>query len=389
MAAEPIRVGIAGTGPQANDVVASLERAGTFRLANLAGGGKEGGPDVVVLVDSSDAEPREQLAAAREHTAAPIVFATSKTSSDLARWVVDAGIADVLPLPASDAHTAFAVEKAACAAQHVRGARGGRVITVFSPKGGSGKSVVTTNLAVAAATFSESRTLLVDLDLQFGDAAIMLGLSPSSTVRELIGSPTQLDAEKLDVYTERHSSGVAVLPAPMNPEDAELVGEEAVQTILTVARDSHDLVVVDTAPFFYGPMLATLDQTDELLVLCNPDLPTLKNVRLTLKTLELLSFPEERIKIVLNRASSASGMERGDVAAALDRPVDFVLPLDPTVPLAVNVARPSVLANPDSPFTAALLDLARTVTAGDRAWIAASKPSPARVASRLLSFGRS
>ena len=94
---------------------------------------------------------------------------------------------------------------------------------MFSPKGGSGKSVVATNLAVAAAALGRKRTLLVDLDLQFGDAAIMLGLSPNSTVRELIGTPTELDAEKLGVYTERHSSGVSVLPAPMNPEDAELV----------------------------------------------------------------------------------------------------------------------------------------------------------------------
>ena len=129
----------------------------------------------------------------------------------------------------------------------------------------------------------------------------------------------------------------------MSPEDAELVGEEAIRTLLQVARESYDLVVVDTAPFFYGPMLATLDQTDQLLLLCNPDVPTLKNVRLTLKTLELLSFPEDRLRIVLNRAS-ANLMDRGDVEAALDRKVDWVLPLDPSVPLAVNGAKPAVLA---------------------------------------------
>ena len=128
----------------------------------------------------------------------------------------------------------------------------------------------------------------------------------------------------------------------MSPEDAELVGEEAIRTLLQVARESYDLVVVDTAPFFYGPMLATLDQTDQLLLLCNPDVPTLKNVRLTLKTLELLSFPEDRLRIVLNRAS-ANLMDRGDVEAALDRKVDWVLPLDPSVPLAVNGAKPAVL----------------------------------------------
>ncbi len=150
----------------------------------------------------------------------------------------------------------------------------------------------------------------------------------------------------------------------MNPEDAELVGEEAVRALLKVARETYDLVVVDTAPFFYGPMLATLDQTDELLLLCNPDVPTLKNVRLTLKTLELLSFPEDRLRIVLNRAS-ANLMDRGDVEAALDRKVDWVLPLDPSVPLAVNGASPAVLARPDAPFGIAMLELARATAGGD------------------------
>jgi pilus assembly protein CpaE len=260
---------------------------------------------------------------------------------------------------------------------------------VFSPKGGSGKSVVSTNFAVAAATHAGQKTLLIDLDLQFGDAAIMLGLAPDNTVRELLGTPTELDGEKLGVYTERHSSGVDVLPAPMNPEDAELVGEEAVRALLKVARETYDLVVVDTAPFFYGPMLATLDQTDELLLLCNPDVPTLKNVRLTLKTLELLSFPEDRLRIVLNRAS-ANLMDRGDVEAALDRKVDWVLPLDPSVPLAVNGASPAVLARPDAPFGIAMLELARATAGGD--W-AAKQPQQLHQlqhrAARIFSFGRS
>jgi pilus assembly protein CpaE len=210
----------------------------------------------------------------------------------------------------------------------------------------------------------------------------MLGLAPESTVRELLGTPTALDGEKLGVYVERHSSGLDVLPAPMSPEDAELVGEEAVRTLLRVARSAYDLVVVDTAPFFYGPMLATLDQTDELLLLCNPDVPTLKNVRLTLKTLELLAFPEDRLRIVLNRASSTL-MERGDVEAALERKVDWVLPLDPAVPQAVNGATAAVLGRADAPFAAAMLELAHAAAGGD--WAA----RPAHRGARIFSFGRS
>ncbi len=378
-----LHVALAGDGEAATTLRSALTATDAFELTELAGRGQSEPLDVAVLVHEGTSEPHEELARLREHTGAPVVLATTTPSSGLVRWALDAGVADVLWLPASEESVLFVVEKAAQTARQLEPGSGeGRVVTVFSPKGGSGKSVVSTNFAVAAATHAGTKTLLIDLDLQFGDAAIMLGLAPDNTVRELLGTPAALDGEKLGVYTERHSSGVDVLPAPMSPEDAELVGEEAIRSLLRVARESYDLVVVDTAPFFYGPMLATLDQTDELLLLCNPDVPTLKNVRLTLKTLELLSFPEDRLRIVLNRAS-ANLMDRGDVEAALDRKVDWVLPLDPTVPIAVNGATPAVLSRPDAPFGIAMLELVRATVGGD--WAGGKQHNRA---ARLFSFGR-
>ena len=105
----------------------------------------------------------------------------------------------------------------------------------------------------------------------------------------------------------------------MRPEDAELVTEAKLARLLEVARESYDVIVVDTSPFFHGPMLATLDRTDELLLVCGLDVPTLKNVRLSLQTLELLSFPPDRIRLVLNRANSKVGMKPKEVEAALER----------------------------------------------------------------------
>jgi pilus assembly protein CpaE len=382
MATDPaLRIALVGTGPESDALRAALETIDAFSVVALD---ERPEPEVLVLVHDGPAEPREQLARLREHSGAPVVLATATTTNDLVRFALDAGIADVLTLPTGLEAALFSIEKAARSARLDDASDGpGRVVTVFSPKGGSGKSVVSTNLASAAAAFGRRRTLLVDLDLQFGDSAIMLGLQPRSTLRELLANLSDLDAEKLEVYTEAHESGVRVLSAPLNPEDAELVSEDAIRALLEVARRAYDLVVVDTAPFFYGPMLATLDHTDELLVLCTPDVPTLKNVRLALKTLELLSFPDDRLRIVLNRASSAMGLERGDVEAALERKVDFVLPLDPGVPLAVNKATPAVLAK-TGPFAPAMLELARTVSGG--AWNA---PRPAPRASRIFSFGRS
>ena len=161
-----------------------------------------------------------------------------------------------------------------------------------------------TNLAASFAKHERKRTLLVDLDLQFGDAAIMLGLEPEKTIYDLVVAPGELDSEKLAGYITKHTCGLDILPAPLRPEDAELVTESKLARLLEVARESYDLIVVDTSPFFHGPMLATLDRTDELLMLCGLDVPTLKNVRLSLQTLELLSFPASRIQFVLNRANT-------------------------------------------------------------------------------------
>ncbi len=119
------------------------------------------------------------------------------------------------------------------------------------------------------------------------------------------------------------------------------------------------MIVVDTSPFFHGPMLATLDRTDELLLVCSLDVPTLKNVRLALQTLELLSFPSERIRLVLNRANSKVGMKPGEVESALEVKVRFSIPSDRAVPIAVNRGNPAVLADARADFSRAVRDMAR------------------------------
>jgi len=230
---------------------------------------------------------------------------------------------------------------------------------VFSPKGGTGKTVTATNLATACAKFEGRKTLLLDLDLQFGDAAIMLGVEPEKTIYDLVVAPGELDTEKLAGYTTRHASGLEILPAPLRPEDAELVTEAKLGRLLEVARESFDVIVVDTSPFFHGPMLATLDRTDELLLLCGLDVPTLKNLRLALQTLDLLSFPKQRVRIVLNRSNSKVGMKPNEVEGALGMKVRFEIPSDRAVPLAVNRGNPVVLAEESADVSKAIKQMAK------------------------------
>jgi pilus assembly protein CpaE len=330
--------------------------------AALAGGHLQ----VVVHATRASEFPAGEIAAIREHTRSPIVVLASGESSLLLEDALDnEGVADVLLLPQLTENVVFALRKAAHAGRRLAAegahSRHGRIITVFSPKGGTGKTVTATNLAASFAKHDKVRTLLLDLDLQFGDAAIMLGLEPEKTIYDLVVAPGELDSEKLAGYVTTHTCGLDILPAPLRPEDAELVTESKLARLLEVARESYDVIVVDTSPFFHGPMLATLDRTDELLMLCGLDVPTLKNVRLSMQTLELLSFPSQRIRFLLNRANSKVGMKKKEVESALEIQIRFEVPSDRAVPLGVNRGAPPVVADTGSDFAKAMREVSKSL----------------------------
>ena len=344
--------------------------------ASVLAGGHLG---VVLHGTRSSALPQSELAQIREHTRAPVILLASGESSALLEDALEADVADVLLLPQMTENIVFAIRKASHSGRKAQGRPGrrGRIVTVFSPKGGTGKTVTATNLASSFAKYEGKKTLLLDLDLQFGDAAIVMGIEPEKTIYDLVVAPGELDIEKLAGYTTKHPCGVDILPAPLRPEDAELVTEAKLAQLLEVARESYDIIVVDTSPFFHGPMLATLDRTDELLLLCGLDVPTLKNVRLALQTLELLSFPPDRIRVVLNRANSKVGMKPGEVEGALDVKVRFEIPSDRAVPLSVNRGNPAVLAEAKGDFARAIRTMAKTLA-----------PAEAEKADKRRWFGR-
>ena len=333
----------------------------TESAATLTGGHLQ----VVLHGTRNSGLPEDELAAIREHTQTPVILLASGEASALLEQALEADVSDVLLLPQMTENVVFSIRKASHSGRRTVGGGGGhasrrgRIVTVFSPKGGTGKTVTATNLACTFAKYEGKNTLLLDLDLQFGDAAIMLGLEPEKTIYDLVVAPGELDSEKLAGYTTRHPSGLDILPAPLRPEDAELVTEAKLARLLEVARESYDVIVVDTSPFFHGPMLATLDRTDELLLVCGLDVPTLKNVRLSLQTLELLAFPQNRIRVVLNRANSKVGMKPGEVEGALEVKVRFELPSDGKVPLAVNRGTPIVLADDKADFSRAMREMAK------------------------------
>lgn len=327
--------------------------------------------DLVVHKIPAGVLPQNDLTRIRELTRAPIVLLAEGADSVLLDKALEAEVADIVVLPQPAEQVAFTLRKAArTAAPLGSGADQGRaqVITVFSPKGGTGKTVVSTNLAAGIAKHDGPRTLLIDLDLQFGDAAIMLGIEPEQTLHDLVTAPGKLDAEKLGGYLTRHAaSGLDVLAGPLRPEEGELVAERGVERLLEVARSAYDVVVVDTSPSFHGPTLSALDCTDVLLLLCTPEVPTLKNVRLGVETLRRLSFADARMSIVLNRADAGAGIRKPEVEGALGMAVSYELPNTPEVPVAVNRGTPLTVASPSSEFSGAVWNMSRSLLGRKRA----------------------
>ena len=373
MSVSPIKVFITGAANGLAEVREGLADHPEVELVGTAAdpakaGSKlaESGAQVILHgTTATDHVPTSEIEAIRGVTAAPIVLVTSASANALLSEALSAGIFDVVLLPQLTDGIVFTIKKAnSLAAGRPGGAAKasssteGRVITFFSPKGGAGKTVLACNLAATIARHQSRKTLLLDLDLQFGDAAIMMGIEPEKTIYDLVMARRELDSDALAGYVTAHSSGVHVLPAPLRPEDAELVTEERLGHLFAVAKESYDVIVVDTPPFFHGPVLSTLDRTDQLVLVASLDVPSVKNVKLTMQTLDLLHYPKERRHLLLNRSGSKVGLKPQEVERALEMKVEFEVPVEREVAVSVNRGVPIVISTPRSGVGKALQEVA-------------------------------
>jgi pilus assembly protein CpaE len=246
---------------------------------------------------------------------------------------------------ASSRHVAFALQKA-MARKLTSGESenaGATVICVLGPKGGVGKTVSACNLAVSLAGRSK-RVVLVDVDLQFGDVALSLGLRPDSTSYDLATSGGSLDAEKVDAFLTTHPTGLRVLAAPLRPDQTGLVTAEFMSDVIAVLRDQYEYVVVDTPPTFTPEVISMIDSSTYVCMVGMLDALSLKNTRLGLETLELMGYPADGIRVVLNRANSNVGITGRDVLSILGRSPDILVPSNREIPRSVNQGDPIVLS---------------------------------------------
>jgi pilus assembly protein CpaE len=276
----------------------------------------------------------------------PVVVICEGSPNGFVRRVFEAGADDMITLPEEPGRVRFALEKAVARKQGASVATAvalGPMICVLGPKGGTGKTLTSCNLGVTLATRGH-KVVVVDLDLQFGDVGLSLGLTPEKTIYDLAKSAGSIDAEKLEDFLAVHPTGLRVLMGPTRPDQASAITVEFLRDIYTMLRSSNDFVIVDTAPGFTPEVIASIDSSSHIVMVGMLDSLSLKNTKLGLETLDLMGYDPERIRLLLNRADSRVGISRNEVLAIVGREPDILVPSDRDIPAALSEGIPIVSA---------------------------------------------
>ncbi len=325
--------------------------------------------DEFVVVLGPGLHLQEALAAAEElrfsRPTVSVVLIRGQLDTDLLTRAMHAGIRDVVAADDQKGLTA-AVERAHQLYLALRGPGGarqlGRVVTVFSPKGGVGKTTASVNLALALSGRGARKVCLVDLDLAFGDVAITMQLFPSHSIEQAVGSEDSVDLSMIEGLLTRHQDSLMVLAAPSHPDVRERITPLLISRILRALREGFDYIVVDTSPSFDDATLTALDETDECVIVATLDVPTLKNVKVALETMDMLSIARGHRHLFLNRADDAVGISVEKVEGILGMNVDAQVATAVDIAAATNAGTPIVAASPQHPASRSFAQLAATVT---------------------------
>ncbi len=375
MANPLIRALVAVEGLDSFEVQRALPDDPTFQLLGMTEGVDETvrtlqtrDVDVLLLVCEGREDDRSLQIIDNAHRVAPrvpIVVLSTASPNGFLRRAFESGATDMVLYPQSKDQIRFVLSKAIARTPTAGDLNGhgpdGRLICVLGPKGGTGKTLTASNLAVALALDGQ-RVLIIDLDLQFGDVALCLGVPPEKTMYDLALSGGSLDADKLADYVMTHDTGVDLLLAPARPDQASAITIELLRDVLTVARKTYDFVVADTPPGFTAEVIATIDASSDLVMVGTLDSLSLKNTKLGLETLQLMDYDPEKIQLVLNRADTRVGISHHDVVAVLGSEPKIFIPSDREIPRAVNEGVPVTLSRPQSFAAASFHELASLFT---------------------------
>ncbi len=290
-----------------------------------------------------------------------LMLVAEEVTADLLRKGMRAGVSDVLEAPLDEEKIEAAIEQFAhdvlrrqtppsssSSSSSAERRDKGRIITVTSAKGGSGKTVLATNLALVLNRLPDIKVCLVDADLQFGDVCLVLQLEPRFTMVNASHELHHLDPELLDSLLTEHPSGLKVLAAPLEPAFADDITTAGLMQMLDVLKETYDYVIVDTAAMLDELILSLIEKSDDILMLVDMDLPSVKNAKLALETLRLLKFSTANVQLVLNRSNSKAKLDNKEIEGALKMEISASIPSDAVVAASVNEGRPVVETDPKS-----------------------------------------
>jgi pilus assembly protein CpaE len=239
-----------------------------------------------------------------------------------------------------------------------------KIISIFSTKGGVGKTTVATNLAVALSNLTGKRVALLDFDLQFGDVAICLNLYVKNSMTELVKDFANIEQDPglLEEYMLTHYSGIKVLAAPIRPENAEYVTAEHIMKIISHLKGRYDYIVIDTSHGFNDTIITALDMSDMIIYVSTLDLPSIKNTKNGLGVMKSLNYPNEKVKVIINKSNEGYGIKHSDFENALSVDIWATLPDDPaSVAISVNNGHPLVSHRKASAVSKKIYKLAQRV----------------------------
>ena len=379
-----IRVLVAhGEDAARDDIVAILRASARIEVVGVARSGdttialaRKLTPDILLIDDGlpggGGADTTERLGALLP--AAAVILLASTLSADTLQRAMRAGARQIVPLPVApgelletigQVHEALVARRAPTPAHAGRpAALAGQIVVVFSLKGGVGCTTVATNLAVAIRQEMGLRVALVDASLPIGDVGALLDLPSTTSVTDLVGLGGDDAAAVEDALLTHARSGVRVLQAPHRVELAETITGDLLRRTVETLRAHHEFVVVDTHAALDERVLPLLETADTILLALTQDMAALRSATVFLRIVELLGYPAGKVLPIVTRVGIAGGISTPEMAEALGRPLDRLIPTDErAVVRAINEGTPLMLSGRQTPVATAIVDLARYLVA--------------------------